>query len=92
MEKKYRPFECCRELIEYWRRIWREARRFGGEYDYNIQVEMPAIWVINRFTGVREMIIGYGAGIVFVLSQKLTMQELLENYNFLDGSPCGVLE
>lgn len=90
---KYRPFESCKELIERWRRIWREARRFYDEYDYNLKVEMPAIWVMNKFTSIREMIVGYGADIVILPGEKkLIMQELLEDYTFLDGSPCGVLD
>ena len=92
MEKKYRSFESCAELIEHWRKIWRKARRFEEEYDYNLSIEMPTIWVVNRFTGIREMIIGYGAGMVVLPSGKLIMQELREEYTFLDGSPCGVLE
>lgn len=92
MEKKYRSFKSCAELEEHWRRIWREARRFYEEYDYNLSIEMPTIWVVNKFTGIREMIIGYGVDTVILPTGKLIMQELREDYTFLDGSPCGVLE
>ena len=33
---EYRTFKNCKELIERWRRNWREARRFYEEYDYNL--------------------------------------------------------
>ena len=92
MEKKLRSFENCGELIEHWRRIWRKARRFQAEYDYDLSIEMPTIWVKNKFTGFREMIIGYSGAMVILPTGKLIMQELREDYTFLDGSPCGVLE
>ena len=87
---EYRPYENCGELIEHWRKIWREARRFYEEYDYNLSIEMPSIWVINKDTGIREMIIGYVGVGVLLPRANLTMQELLDNYTFIDGSPCGV--
>lgn len=87
---EYRPFENCGELIEHWRKIWREARRFYEEYDYNLSIEMPSIWVINKDTDIREMIIGYVGVGVLLPRANLTMQELLDNYIFIDGSPCGV--
>ena len=87
---EYRPYENCGELIEHWRKIWREARRFYEEYDYNLSIEMPSIWVINKDTGIREMIIGYVGVGVLLPRANLTMQELLDNYTFIDSSPCGV--
>lgn len=87
---EYRPYENCGELIEHWRKIWREARRFYEEYDYNPSIEMPSIWVINKDTDIREMIIGYVGVGVLLPRANLTMQELLDNYTFIDGSPCGV--
>lgn len=89
---EYRPFKDCTELIRCFRKIWREARRFYEEYDYNLSVEMPAIWVVSKDTDTREMIVGYGEAGVFLPRANLTMQELLYNYTFVDGSPCGVLE
>lgn len=89
---EYRPFKDCTELIRCFRKIWREARRFYEEYDYNLSVEMPAIWVVSKDTDTREMIVGYGEAVVFLPRANLTMQELLYNYIFVDGSPCGVLE
>jgi len=38
------------------------------------------------------MIIGYGITSVVLPTAKPIMQELLEDYTFLDGSPCGVLK
>lgn len=89
---EYRPFKDCTELIRCFRKIWREARRYEPEYDFELSIEMPSIWVVNKDSGIREMIIGYGEAGVFLPRANLTMQELLYNYIFVDGSPCGVLE
>lgn len=87
---EYRPFENCGELIEHWRKIWRKARRFYEEYDYNLSIEMPSIWVINKDTNIREMIIGYVGVGVLLPRANLTLQELLDSYTFIDNSPCGI--
>lgn len=87
---EYRPFENCGELIEHWRKIWRKARRFYEEYDYNLSIEMPSIWVVNKDSDIREMIIGYTGTGVLLPRANLTMQELLDNYTFIDNSPCGI--
>lgn len=89
---EYRPFKNCNELIEHFRRIWRKARRFYEEYDFNLSIEMPSIWVVNKDSGIREMIIGYGENIVLLPRANFTMQDLLNEYTFIDGSPCGILE
>lgn len=51
---------------------------------------MPRIWVVNNDTGTREMIVGYGENIVFLPRINLTMEELLNQYSFINGFPCGV--
>lgn len=90
--EKYRPFKNCNELIKHFRRIWRKARRFYEEYDFNLSIEMPSIWVVNKDSGIREMITGYGENIVLLPRANFTMQDLLNEYTFIDGSPCGILE
>jgi hypothetical protein len=87
--EEYRPFESCKELIEHWRKIWRD--RFCDDYSYKLSMEMPSIWVVNKDSGIREMIIGYGENVVFLPRVNLTMQDLFNEYTFINGSPCGVL-
>lgn len=88
--EEYRPFENCSELIKHWRRIWRNARRFYEEYDFNLKIEMPSIWVKNKNFGIKEMIIGFEEDVVFLHRTNLTMEDLFNDYTFLDGSPCGI--
>lgn len=87
---EYRPYENYKELIRCFRRIWRKERRYEPEYDFDLSIEMPSIWVVNKDSGIREMIIGYGENIVLLPRANLTMQDLLNEYTFINGSPCGV--
>jgi hypothetical protein len=87
----YRSFIDCDELIETFRKVWKTVYR-NSNYPYYSDMEMPTIWVRNKLTGIREMIIGYGITSVVLPTAKPIMLELLEDYTFLDGSPCGVLK
>ena len=88
--EEYRSFNDCKELIVRWRKIWRD--RFRDDYNYKLSMEMPTIWVVNKDSGIREMIIGYGENVVFLPRVNLTMQDLFNEYTFIDGSLCGVLD
>lgn len=87
---EFRPFENCDELIKCFRRIWRKERRYYEEYDFQLSIEMPSIWVVNKDSGIRELITGYGENTVLLSRANLTMQDLLNEYTFINGSPCGV--
>jgi hypothetical protein len=89
---EYRPFKDCDELIETFRKVCKTVYMNNNYQSYYSDIEMPTIWVRNKFTSLREMIIGYGGALVVLPTTKLRMQELLEDYTFLDGSPCGVLD
>lgn len=88
--EEYRPFKDCKELIKHFLRILRIARRFYGDYDFNLKIEMPSIWVKNKNFGIKEMIIGFEEDVVFLHRTNLTMEDLFNDYTFLDGSPCGI--
>lgn len=87
--RDYRPFENCDELIETFRKIWKTDLLYQN-YTYYVGMEMPTIWVVNNDTGTRELIVGYGENIVFLPRINLTMEELLNQYSFINGFPCGV--
>ena len=84
-EKHYRPFKSCDELIEFYthKHYISENLRTGA---------MPVIWVTNKQTGCRELIMGYGVSAIKLVSATLDMNELFEKFTFLDGSVCGVEE
>lgn len=60
------------------------------ELDKAIVAHGPFIRNVN--TGVRIIIDAYNSKEVKVLGMEKPMEELLKNYTFVDGTPCGVLE
>lgn len=83
-ESEYRPYKSCDEMV------YDFCKRFNLlEQSY----KMPSIWVTNRDNGCREMILGFGASAVLLPNAiAKDMNELFEQYTFLDGSVCGVKE
>lgn len=85
----YRPFKDCNELIAYW------YKKLDAKTEYKIvkdDLRIPCIWVTNRDNGCREMILGFGVSAVLLPRVAKDMNELFEQYTFLDGSICGVEE
>ena len=87
---KYRPFKNCDELIRFYKDI-------SGCYDGALF--KPCIWVKHKRYGTENLITAFdndnesiGGSCVFVQDIWLDMQELFDNFTFLDDSPCGVSE
>ena len=77
-ESKYRPYKDTDEMIADW------MERFGT-YDSN--VVMPPIWLMCGAT--RSIVTDYLPDSVYAFATNLTMQDLYEDYTYLDGTPCG---
>lgn len=89
---KYRPFNSCGELIEYW-------YDFTGVINCSPKLFMPTIWVKHKTYGTENLIIAFdndnksiGGSCVFFQDIWVDMKELFDNFTFLDGSPIGKLE
>ena len=91
--KQYRPFKDCDELVECW-----EKKIFIPAMQYTKQKVLfrPGIWVKSKSYGTDNLITAFdgdaesiGGSCVFVQDVWLDMQELFDNFTFLDGSPCG---
>ncbi len=80
---EYRPFKDTKELVEVFEKIAHIL-----PYDYNFF--MPFIWIKNRETGDKELILTYGKDRYYTENTAGDMEGLLRYYTFLDGSPCGV--
>lgn len=80
---EYRPFKDTKELIEVFEKIAHIL-----PYDYNFF--MPFIWIKNKETGDKELILTYGKDRYYTENTAGDMQGLLDCYTFLNGSPCGV--
>ena len=84
VEKKYRPFNSCEELINHFDKINHNVK--GGRPENT----MPLIWVKDKNENKRILITGFTMdsgvfmGLIF-----LTFENLYNNYVFLDGSIIG---
>lgn len=84
-EKKYRPFKDCKELCDFW---YKKTAVNVPSY------AMPLIWVkrksanctmlITAFNDDTSISIAVGNIVIYTLAR------LLEEFTFLDGTPCGV--
>lgn len=86
-ESKYKPFANNQELLY----AWGEKTSFL----FDKQMAMPFIWVRNKtekqnvfvITGFRH---DEGEDFVLLSQIPVSLKELFDLYEFLDGSPCGV--
>ena len=94
---KYRPFKDCNELIKTFIRLWEKENSFKSP---TIKFSQPLIWLKKKDNTV-SMITDYKYDIlddellcswVTLDGDNYNMQMLLEEYTFLDGTPCGVCE
>ena len=84
-EETYRPFKDCDELIEWW-----DKHRTVKDRPQNA---MPLIWLKHKVESDKKcIIIAYWDTVVFLRNEWLTLEYLFKNYEFLDGTPCGVKE
>lgn len=90
-EKKFRPYKDTSEMIRDF------CERFNTGYaDY----ELPRIWLGEKlatehsYTDSKYLVVSFGflKILVYGASNQLTMDELFEKFEYLDGSPCGKLE
>lgn len=97
MKKNYRPFKSSDELVKtVYKRVEAEI---GVKIPYLTPILLPQIWV--RLKDTNEVypevegtyqILGYTSTNVFLEIGKVTFEELLNNFDFPDGSVCGVEE
>ena len=83
-KKKLRPFKDTDELFTEW------AKR-AGKLPI-APIDMPAIYLKSKNSNVSALISFYGSTTVCFDDITYTMQNILDNYTFNDGSPCGIEE
>lgn len=85
-EKKYRPFKDCKELCDFW-----YTKTAVNVPSY----AMPLIWVKRKYANCTMLITAFNDDTfpaISVDSVTYTFADLLEEFTFLDGTPCGVEE
>ena len=93
-EKQYRPFNDCDELIKHYQKK-NESEVGCGIYFPSLY--KPCIWVKSKEYGAELMITGFNnkAGsvpCVFLEDMWKNMDNLFNDFTFLDGSPVGKLD
>ena len=95
-DKTLRPFKDCNELIEaFQKKIGKETESICVVYP---RIYKPCIWIRHKELKTECIITAFGhideysIDVVEVSNMNLSMKELLENWEFLDGSPVGVME
>ena len=80
---EYRPFKSTKELVDYWYSTY--LKQIVPD-----PMMMPLIWIQNKETRDKELIISYGEDRYYTENTAGDMKGLLDSYTFLDGSACGV--
>lgn len=97
-EKKYRPFKDCNELIETYQKMC--AAEVGCEVRFS-RLYKVCMWVRKKEHKTEHLITGYdndtkgvknGACVYITLYKWVDVNELFKYWEFLDGTPCGMLE
>ena len=92
-EKQYRPFKDCDELVKCWeKKMYIPAIKFTE--DTRNRLYRPAIWVKNKNDYTERLIVTFGENFVKVgsKSKPISLYVLFTDYEFLDGTPCGITE
>ena len=89
--ENYRPFKDTDEL----KQVWASRNNDGKAYILN-SLDMPLIWVRHKDDDSDKgcLIVSYAITEVVISDADMvgaSMQRLLDEYTFLDGSPCGEL-
>ena len=96
-EEHYRPFNDCDELVDYWKKKM-YVPAFYYTKDFRDKLSRPDIWVKSKEYGTDNLITAFdgnnesvGGSCVFIQDQWFTLQDLYENFVFLDGSCIGAI-
>lgn len=85
-EKKLRPYMDTDEMIE----------DFEKRFNVNVQpYEMPLIWVKTKGADKKYLIVRFASALTICHNVEVytpTLEDLVEGYTYLDGSPCGIEE
>lgn len=89
--KPYRAYKDCDELVECWeKKMFVPAAMFTK--DTRNRLYRPEIWVKNKNDYTERLIVTFGKNFVKVgsKSKPVSLDVLYTDYEFLDGTPCGV--
>lgn len=97
-EEKFRPYSNPDEMIEDFKKRY---NAYGGWSGKDNPMYNPMIWIKSKDTGFRYLVTDYGnddncghcnKSCIWIGTISLGFTELLEDYTYLDGTPCGIME
>ena len=87
-EKKFRPYKDTDEMIEDFKRRYNS---YGGWSGKDNPMYNPLIWIKDK-GNIKYLINLFGTKCVHTDQVHCSVDELLVDYTYLDGSPCGIEE
>lgn len=85
-EKKFRPYKNTDEMVE----------DFKERFNVNVPpYEMPLIWVKTKGADKKYLIVRFASALTICHNIEVytpMLEDLVEDYTYLDGSPCGIEE
>lgn len=85
-EKKLRPYKDTDEMVE----------DFKKRFNVCVQpYEMPLIWIKLKDTDKKYLVVRFASSLTICHNVEVyapTLEDLVEGYTYLDGSPCGIEE
>lgn len=97
-ENHYRPFKDCEELLKTYDKIF---EKHTGIKPIECNLNRQYIWIRQKECKAENLIIAFDNHIkvdgkdtscVSIQDMWLDMEDLVDRFEFLDGTPCGVLE
>lgn len=88
-EEKLRPYRDTEELKQDF------SKRYNSYTGWNEKVNpmySPLIWVKSKRTGYQRLITTYSKDIIQLGSLSTCLQDLFEDFVYLDGTSCGIKE
>ena len=81
--EQFRPYKDTDEMIRDW---------YDRRHEVLFDTIMPLIWVKNKEDKLKLSVISFSKDAVFTSEGWVDMQELFDDYEYLDGSKIGVKE
>lgn len=85
-EKELRPYRDSDEMVE----------DFKKRFNVHVQpYEMPLIWIKIKDTDKKYLVVRFASSLTICHNVEVytpTLEDLVEGYTYLDGSPCGIEE
>ena len=88
-EKKFRPYKDTYEMIEDFKIRYNS---YGGWNGKSNPMYCPLIWLKDKDDGQTDLVRSFWNDKVFLGIADFSLDFILKQYTYLDGSPCGIEE